>query len=144
MSAVVQSAVDRNRVTQCRVFPDFRKREPETSMPNIKYTERKTSAATSDPMPKEPSDGAGNAAMPDSPEEGEVGNSDTEEKPSVNPGGSSTKQFLCHYCSKSCSRVRLSNFYRHEQTIHSQTALGQKPGSFETIRSKKMLTAERH
>ena len=80
------------------------------------------------------------AAIHNSPEEGEVGNSYTKKETGVNPGGPSVKQHCCPNCSKSFSRV--SNLYRHEQTIHGQTMLGQERGSYQSIRLKKKLTAE--
>jgi len=73
------------------------------SMPKIKYTEGKAPTASSDPMQEESSDGAENAAMHDFPEEGEIGNSNTEV--SANPAGSTTKTFHCPYCLKSYSRM---------------------------------------
>ena len=73
-------------------------------MPNVKYTERKAAATTTEPALKELGNGAGSVSMPDTPEDEDIGYSDVEEEHS-NPGGSSMKQFPCHFCSKSYTRM---------------------------------------
>jgi len=52
-----------------------------------------------------------------------------------NPGGTSTKQFPCQFCSKSYQKK--SNLCPHEQSTHRQTLIGLEPGSYKTIRPKK-------
>jgi len=103
-------------------------------MPNLKYTDRKTSTSTAENKALENGQTTGSTISPETPEVEEVEVSDLEDDHS-NPGGTSAKQYLCRYCPK--SNRKKGNLCRHEQLSHRQALNENESVSSVTLRPKK-------